>query len=229
MRRRLFTFLHSLLLVGLVTGPVIAQPINIPQVTMGNELPADQILKRLETWLPGVYTNAQQVTGHDNDAGAFALTTIIKPLINPAFGDNLYYLEEFRDNDPQAVTRIRIYQFKEVDGLVQLRLLNPTDAAALQGDHATLAKAAQLTDADISPDRDACLLYLSSYNTDLVARMTSRACDVQNTWIDYELIIDETGTWTCFARRSKNDDRLVWLQMPSFPCVRQTRTPLNNP
>lgn len=217
--------LVTTLITGLISVGAVAQPAHIPEAPRQDSLPADQILTRLETWLPGTYTNAAQLTGHENDEGAFALTTIIKPLTNPALGDNLYYLEEFRGDDPKAIVRIRIYQFTEIDGLVHLRLLNPTDTDGLQGDHGTLAKAAQLTHADISPDRDACLLYLSTYNDDLVARMTSRACDVQDTWIDYELIIDDSGTWTCFARRQKSDDRLTWLQMPSFPCVRQTRTP----
>lgn len=217
--------LVTALLAALNTGGAVAQPTHIPHVPHQDILPADQILKRLETWLPGTYTNAKQVKGHEDDEGAFALTTIIKPLTNPAFGDNLYYLEEFRDNNPTAIIRIRIYAFTVVDDQVQLRLLNPTDTEGLQGDHLTLAKAARLTHADISPDRDACLLYLSTYNDNLVARMTSRSCDLPDTWVDYELIIDETGTWTCFARRQKSDDRLAWLQMPSFPCVRQTRTP----
>ena len=84
----------------------------------------DALLDAIARWLPGTYTNAIQLAGADDEADAFALTTIIKPLTNAALGETLYYLEEYRDNDPTAVTRIRIYAFTTEDTGIRLRLLN---------------------------------------------------------------------------------------------------------
>lgn len=225
--------LSGLLVAALLAGGVLlpgearAQPAHIPKVPNQEVPPPGQILQQLEGWLPGIYTNADQLSGYEGNADAHALTTIIKPLTNAALGENLYYLEEFRDNDPKALTRIRIYEFMAVDDRIRLRLLNPTDTDALQGDHATLAKATVLTHDDITPDRASCLLDLTSYNGTLVARMAHQACDVRDTWVDYEWIIDPAGTWTCYTRRMKHDDSLTWLQMPAFPCIRQTRARLD--
>ena len=91
---------------------------------------------------------------------------------------------------------------------------------ALRGAHADLSRAEQLTPDDIRLDRDNCMLDISGYDDIVVARMKTHACDVLETWVDYKLIVDQTGTWTCYARRLQADDSLVWLQMPAFPCIR---------
>lgn len=189
----------------------------------------DAVLADIDRMLPGTYTNAAQLASADGSAEAFALTTIIKPMSNAALGETLYYLEEYKDNDPSSVTRIRIYSFMVEDSRVRLLLLNPTDVEALHGAHADLSRAEQLTPEDIKLDRDGCMLDITRYNDTLVARMESGACDVLETWVDYELIIDKAGTWTCYARRQKADDSLTWLQMPAFPCIRQQRTATVSP
>ncbi|NKB45132.1 MAG: hypothetical protein GKS03_12745 [Alphaproteobacteria bacterium] len=184
---------------------------------------SDPILDNIARLLPGTYTNETQLATADGSAEAFALTTIIRPLSNPGLGDTLYYLEEFRDNDPSAVTRIRIYSFWRDDSGVRLLLLNPTDVESLHGAHADLARAERLTHDDIKLDRDGCMLDITRLDDNLVARMRHHACDVLETWVDYELIIDQTGTWTCYARRLQADDSLASVQMPAFPCIRQQR------
>lgn len=190
---------------------------------------SDTVLADIDRLFPGTYTNEAQLASADGSAEAFALTTIVKPLSNPALGETLYYLEEYKDNDPTAVTRIRIYSFMTEESGVRLLLLNPTDVEALHGAHADLSRAEQLTPEDIHLDRDGCMLDITRYNDTLVARMESRACDVLETWVDYELILDQTGTWTCYARRLQSDDSLTWLQMPAFPCIRQQRTATVSP
>ena len=180
-------------------------------------------------WFPGIYTNAVQLANHDGLGEAFALTTIVRPLSNPSLGETLYYLEEFRDNDPNALTRIRIYSFTTESSGVRLRLLNPTDIAALKGSHADLSRVEQLTMQDIAIDREVCMLDVTRHDDTLVARMRYRACDIGDIYNDYELIIDRSGSWTCYARRFLSDDSLAWLQMPAFPCVHQQRAALNSP
>jgi hypothetical protein len=183
----------------------------------------------IDRLFPGTYTNAAQLAMAEGQAEAFALTTIVKPLNNPALGETLYYLEEFRDNDPDAVTRIRIYSFMTEESGVRLRLLSPTDIEALHGAHADLFRAEKLTPEDIHLDRKVCMLDMTRLNDTIVAQMRYQACDVRDTWMDYEFIIDHTGTWTCYARRLQSDDSLTSLQMPAFPCIRQQRAALAQP
>ena len=83
-------------------------------IAFGNSAAAespDTILADIDRLLPGTYTNDVQLASADGRAEAFALTTIIKPMSNAALGETLYYLEEYKDDDPSAVTRIRIYSF----------------------------------------------------------------------------------------------------------------------
>ncbi len=194
-----------------------------------DELSVQAVYVDIERWFPGTYTNIIQLANHDGTGEAFALTTIVRPLNNPALGNALYYLEEFRDNDPEAVTRIRIYSFTTENSGVRLRLLNPIDIDALKGSHTDLSQVEKLTPQDIKLDHYACMLDVTNYDGTLVARMRYRACDVRETWNDYELIIDHAGSWTCYARRLQSDDSLAWLQMPAFPCVRQQRTASASP
>lgn len=183
----------------------------------------DDLYADIHRLFPGTYDNTAQMARHTGGGDAFALTTIVKPLTNAALGETLYYLEEYRDSDPDSVTRIRIYSFTTEDGIVRLKLLNPIDVDALHGAHADLKRAEALTMADIKSDRDVCMLDVSRYNGAVVARMRYRACDIGDIYNDYELIIDQAGSWTCYARRRLSDDSLTWLQMPAFPCVRQER------
>ncbi len=194
-----------------------------------NEASIQTLYADIHRLLPGTYTNAVQLASHDGGDEAFALTTIIKPLANPELGETLFYLEEFRDKDPAAVTRIRIYSFTTEESRVRLRLLNPHDMETLHGAHADLSRAENLTMDDVRLDRDACMLDVSRYNSAIVAHMRHRACDIGDIFNDYELIVDQTGSWTCYARRLLSDDCLVWLQMPAFPCVRQERVTAASP
>jgi hypothetical protein len=73
------------------------------------------------------------------------------------------------------------------------------------------------------------MLDMTSLSDTIVAQMRYQACDVRDTWMDYELIIDHTGTWTCYARRLQSDDSLSSLQMPAFPCIRQQRVAPTSP
>ena len=197
--------------------------------TAAEEVAVQALYADIARRFPGTYTNAVQLANHDGPGEAFALTTIVRPLTNPSLGETLYYLEEFRDNDPNALTRIRIYSFTTESSGVRLRLLNPTDIDALKGSHADLSRAEQLTMQDIAIDREVCMLDVTRHKDTLVARMRYRACDVRDTWNDYELIIDSAGSWTCYARRLQSDDSLAWLQMSAFPCVRQQRSALASP
>jgi len=177
----------------------------------------------IDRLFPGTYSNSEQIAGYTREDDAFALTTIVRPMTNEALGETLYYLEEYRDDDPNAVTRIRIYSFFTEDDIVRLRLLNPIDVEALHGAHADIARAEALTMDDIKIDRDVCLLDMSRFEDTVIARMRYRACDIGDIYNDYELILDSSGSWTCYARRNLSDDSLTWLQMSAFPCVRQER------
>ena len=161
----------------------------------------------------------------------FPITTIILPFENSNIGENLFYLEEFRDNNPSQVIRRRVYYFWSENNKVKLKLLNPREElnfTPLDNDYTKdidnrLEFVRSLNLDDFRPDRDVCILNISQYEERVVARMQTRLCDREETWIDYELIINGKGMWTCFSRRKIEDDSLFWLQMADFPCIWQNR------
>jgi hypothetical protein len=202
--------------------------------TLEHKATANPVIEPLEMMslikevLPGKYQTSMgsQIDPNqskNDDLGTHHLTTIIKSLTNPKLGKNLYYLEEFRDNNPLKVTRIRVYKFWAQEDNVYLKLLNPINTDNLVGSHNNLQLAENLSESDIKPDRDVCILSLSSFHSKIIARMRTRKCDREDTWIDYELIIGKQGMWTCFARRDLKNDSLVWLQMLDSPCIYQTK------
>ena len=187
-----------------------------------------EIMSLVKDVLPGKYqtsplSHSDKSASDRNNSNAYSLTTIIRSLENPKLGQNLYYLEEFRDNDPTNITRIRIYKFWSQKENIYLKLLNPINTDKLIGSHKNLRLVENLSHEDINPDRDVCILALSKLHNKIVARMGTRKCDRENTWIDYELILENNGMWTCFARRTLTDDSLVWLQMLDSPCIYQKK------
>lgn len=185
--------------------------------------------------LPGFYetqSNKELLkNGNSKSEDSSILTTIIVPFQKSQLGDNLFYLEEFKDNDPALIVRRRIYSFWVENNKVKLRLINPLkdlkfpplDTNYKNGIPSRLDFVKSLISDDFYPDRDVCVLNITKFMNKVVARMETHKCNREETWIDYELIIDKYGLWTCFARRKIKDDSLFWLQMPEAPCFWQLR------
>jgi len=194
---------------------------------------ADQVLKHLLSWLPGDYTNnamLQLPVSHTAPSSALAadndlLTTHFRRVALPQFGDHVLFLEEYRGAEAIELERVRLYVFKVNDNeSVELRLLNPKDSDVLKGAHNDLDSLTALTLADITIDRSVCTLSFSALPTGtIVGRMTSGACDVGDTWVDYELHVGPEGHWVCYSRRSKLDDAITWQLIPPLPCVLMSR------
>lgn len=180
--------------------------------------------------LPGFYQtipNNKSIKNGNN----FTLSTIIVPLKKDDVGYNLFYLEEFKDNNPKMVVRRRIYSFWIENDKVKLKLFNPRkelkfpplDLNYQNGIPFRLDFIKSLSSEDFYADRDVCILHINKFMKKVVARMGTHKCNREETWIDYELIIGKDGMWTCFARRNIKDDSLFWLQSPDAPCLWQLR------
>lgn len=179
-----------------------------------DEAPA-LLLARLAALLPGTYDSGETAGG--DLPGGGRLTTRITPLEVP--DGRLFHVEEWRDGERAKLARVRLYRLVEAEGRAMVQVLNPRDMAAAREPEA----AARLGEGDIEPDRPGCALRVSGLGGQMVARMASRACRVGGQWVDYELLLDAQRMATCHARRTLDDDRLTWLQMPPQPCITQAR------
>ncbi|MEL7537050.1 MAG: chromophore lyase CpcT/CpeT [Pseudomonadota bacterium] len=102
-------------------------------------------------WFPGRYDNALQVreqqrAGVSGDERNYRRHSIFRRVDLPAFGNVVFYAEQYRDGDPSKVYRQRIYVLTldlERDA-IRLRVHVPADSAALLGAYRDPALLAEL-------------------------------------------------------------------------------------
>ena len=172
----------------------------------------------LMAMLPGTYDNPAQVAA---DPKMPRLTTYIRAIKAPAFGDNILYLEEIKNGDPAEIARIRLFQFTKEDeqGAIRLHLINPIDAAKLKGAHADLARAAALTPADVRPDRGLCDVFIRRVGDRFEGAMKPKSCDRKDdqgraVFVAYDLVTDGKTMKVRNRWRAAADDAVVWEQTP---------------
>ena len=193
---------------------------------------ASVILSNLLQWLPGNYTNAAalELPSMHNDGAPIdndRLTTYIRSIDLPRFGENVLFLEEYRGAQARQLERIRLYVFEpdHAASVVGLRLLNPKDPEKLQGTHQDLSRLQALTLDDVTVDRSACTLAFTTMPSGIiVGRMSSGQCDRDSNWVDYELHVGPNAHWVCYTRRSILNDTITWQLVPPLPCVLMNRT-----
>ncbi|MBL8631466.1 MAG: chromophore lyase CpcT/CpeT [Rhodospirillaceae bacterium] len=183
----------------------------------------DAQLKLLSEWLPGDYDNNEQIVRQSGGGLAvtkttpfFRVHTIIKRVAMPEIGEHVFYLEEYRDNDPAKITRIRLYKFTvDIEAqAIRLHLLNPLKPEVLVGAHSDLAKVEALKLADMRADRDLCDVFIRWEGNQFRGAMKPKSCDrPDKTTVDYTLTIGPKHHWTRNrARDAKNN--VVWEFAP---------------
>lgn len=171
-------------------------------------------VREIMAMLPGVYDNAAQV---QVGKPFYPVRTIIKPVKAPVFGEHVLYLEEYRDNDPTKLTRIRLYTFTAdtTENAVRLHLVNPLKPEALQGAHADLAKVEALTTGDVRKDRNLCDVLIRKVGLEFRGAMKERTCDrPDKTWVDYTLVISPGKHWVRNRARSLETNAVAWEFVP---------------
>ena len=140
----------------------------------------------------GTYDNAAQVAANPKMP---RLTTYIRAVDAPAFGDRILYLEEIRDGDPNKIARIRLFKFTTENdtGMIRLHLINPKDAEKLKGAHADLTRVRSLTPDDMRADRGLCDVYIRRVGNSFEGKMSPKSCDRKDdagnpVFVDYDLI-----------------------------------------
>jgi hypothetical protein len=174
-------------------------------------------LAELLRWLPGTYDNAAQVARQGGGGPFYPVRTIVRPVTMPGIAAHVLYLEEYRDNDPAKLTRVRLYTFAidAAAGAIRLHLVNPLRPEALIGAHADLARVEALTLADMRVDRPVCDVLIRKDGAVYRGTMTPRTCNrPDGTWVDYTLIVGPDRHWVRNRARSASDDAVAWEFVP---------------
>lgn len=120
--------------------------------TQARALPTQQDLVDLTRLFAGEFDNhdqyrAEERAGIPESERHTEVYAINKPVALPAFGDHVFYIEEYRDADPANVIRQRIASFEidAAENAVRMKLYFIKDDKAVRGAHLDPGKLAGLT------------------------------------------------------------------------------------
>jgi hypothetical protein len=169
----------------------------------------DKDMARLLEWFPGRYDNDLQVyfdgelnTPQANRNGR--IHSIFAPVALPAFGPNVFYVEQYSDGDPTKIYRQRIYRFSAdyTENAVKLEIFapSPEQASAMQGAYADPTKLAGLTPANMTL-YPGCDVFWRAQENQFIGYMKQGACRVasrrsgRTLVITDDLVLTQNAIW----------------------------------
>ncbi len=159
----------------------------------------------LLAWFPGRWDNDRQVffakdlkTPEAQRHGR--IHSIIRPVDLPAFAKDVFYVEQYADNDPAKIYRQLIYTFviDAAENAIRLDIFIPKDTAKLVGAWRDPAKLASLTP-DQATTGLGCAVYWRRQNAQFIGAMKAGACRVtsqrngQTLVITDDLVLSQNG------------------------------------
>lgn len=135
-------------------------------------------------WFPGRWDNEAQVFFDADlktppEARNGRIHSIFMPVALPAFGQTVFYVQQYADGDFAKIYRQRIYVFAPdpAENAIKLTIFTPKDAARLKDAHLDPKKLEGLTptDAETTPG---CEVYWRRQANQFVGYMKPKACRV---------------------------------------------------
>jgi CpeT/CpcT family (DUF1001) len=197
----------TVLLLTTPTAPIQAQTPAAP-ITARNVL--DKDMARMLELFPCRYDNDLQVyfdgelnTPQENRNGR--IHSIFAPVTLPAFGPNVFYVEQYADGDPSKIYRQRIYRFSAdyTENAVKLEIFapSPEQALAMKGAYGDPTKLAGLTPANMTL-YPGCDVFWRAQENQFVGYMRQGACRVASRRSGKTLIINDNLVLT---------DHSIWI------------------
>jgi CpeT/CpcT family (DUF1001) len=193
----------------------LALPLAMPSVARAQApaLSQKDVLEKdfrlLLEWFPGRYDNDLQVmfdkdTNQPAEARNGRIHSIFAPVSLPAFGAHVFYVEQYSDNNPEAIYRQRIYRFTRDDGENAARLEifapSPEQAARMKGAWRDPSKLAGLTPEGMTM-YPGCEVWWRRQDNQFVGTMKKDACKVasrrsgRNLVITDDLVLTDHSIW----------------------------------
>ena len=124
-----------------------------PQLLLANpDAVLDRDMRTFLTWFPGVYDNQEQVyfeaeLGVPEDERHERIHHTFAAVELPAFGEHVFYVQQYIDDDPENIYRQRIYVFTPDydEGAIRLAIHTPNDVESLVDAHLDQSKLDGLT------------------------------------------------------------------------------------
>lgn len=119
----------------------------------------------------------------------------------PAFGDAVYYVEQYLDGDPTKIYRQRLYQFANEPERLVLKILSFPDEKAVQGAHHDPTKLAGLTP-EMMRHLPGCEVFWKPEGDAFVGSMTPNAC---------KIVSQRSGKTLIISDDLRLDDDEIWI------------------
>ena len=182
-------------------------------------------LKLLMEWWPGRYDNHEQIV-RQSGGGLSALTdkpfyrlhTVFKRVNMPELGENVLYVEEWKNNDPKDIARIRLYALSidEKEEAVLVKFITPLDTKALVGAYNDTSKVEKLKKKDVRPFSEACNVYMRWEGGQFRGGMKEKSCNVNENkeWFQYQVIVGQKHYWARDRRFTYADNTITYEMAP---------------
>lgn len=183
-------------------------------------------LKLLMEWWPGRYDNNEQIVRQSGgglsaatDKPMYRLHTVFKRVNMPELGENVLYVEEWKNNNPTDIARIRLYSLSvnEKEGAIAVKFYTPLDTKPLVGAYNDLARVEKLKLKDLRAFRDVCDVHLNWEGGQFRGGMKEKSCNVaeDKEWFQYQLIVGERHYWARDRRFSYAEPgKVTWEMAP---------------
>ena len=180
-------------------------------------------LDLLKQWWQGHYDNHEQIVRQSGGGLAepvfdpiFRLHAVYKSIDLPEVGDHVLYVEEYKNNDPENLYRIRLYNLMPdvASGTIRIQMHAPLDQDKWQGAHADPERLAQITAADFQPFSEACEAYVAFEGSHFRGGMKDRQCQVDSSYFQYDIVIGPDHYWFRDQRRDLETEEVVWELIP---------------
>lgn len=184
---------RGLVIAGLVALNSVAPAAG--QATQAGVLQQDFAL--FLRWFEGRFDNDRQVFFQD-DLGVLdenrheRVHSIFAPVTLPAFGEHVFYVEQYLDGDPTRIYRQRLYVISvdEARNAIRLRIHVPENPAALAGAHLNPALLAGLTPTQTTV-YEGCDVFWRRHENQFVGSMDEGACRIVSSWSGRTLIVSD--------------------------------------
>jgi len=157
----------------------------------------DRDMRTFLEWFPGVYDNQEQVyfeeeQGVPEELRHERIHHTFAPVDLPAFGEHVFYVQQYLDDDPDKIYRQRIYVFTADydENAVRLAIHTPKDVASLVDAHLEPARLEALTPAD-TVHMPGCDVYWRKRAAEFDGQMKPKACSFVSKRSGKRIIIDD--------------------------------------
>jgi hypothetical protein len=180
------------------------------------------------SWFEGEFDSGEQVAfadelGIPKDAVPERIHSIFKQVDLPAFGEHVFYVEQYLDGDPAKIYRQRLYSFSldPAEQAIKLVIHIPNDTKVLVGAHRDPSKLAGLAP-DATRTMPGCDVFWKRRGDAFLGYMKPGACTFQSQRsgktivVSDDLYLDDDEIWI-FDRAEDTEGNYVYGNKAGIP------------